>query len=30
MPEAYDDGGEYVGLVSVAGFLLSFILSHLE
>jgi zinc transporter, ZIP family len=30
MPEAYDEGGEFVGLVTVVGFLLSFVLSHLE
>jgi zinc transporter, ZIP family len=30
MPEAYEEGGEVVGLVTAAGFLLSFILSHLE
>jgi len=30
MPEAYKEGGEVVGLVTTAGFLLSFILSHLE
>jgi len=29
MPEAYEDGGEVVGLVTAAGFLLSFVLSHL-
>jgi len=30
MPEAYDEGGQLVGLITVVGFLLSFILSHLE
>jgi zinc transporter, ZIP family len=30
MPEAYEEGGEVVGLVTAAGFLRSFILSHLE
>jgi len=30
MPEAYEEGGEVVGLVTAAGFLLSFVLSHLE
>ena len=30
MPEAYDEGGQFVGLVTVVGFLLTFILSHLE
>ena len=30
MPEAYEEGGDVVGLVTVAGFLLSFVLSHLE
>jgi ZIP family zinc transporter len=30
MPEAYEEGGDIVGLVTVAGFLFSFILSHLE
>ena len=30
MPEAYDEGGQFVGLVTVVGFLLSFVLSHLE
>jgi ZIP family zinc transporter len=30
MPEAYDEGGQLVGLVTVVGFLLSFVLSHLE
>jgi ZIP family zinc transporter len=30
MPEAYEEGGNIVGLVTVAGFLFSFILSHLE
>jgi ZIP family zinc transporter len=29
MPEAYEEGGEVVGLVTAAGFLLSFVLSHL-
>ena len=29
MPEAYEEGGPVVGLVTAAGFLLSFILSHL-
>jgi ZIP family zinc transporter len=29
MPEAYDEGGQFVGLVTVVGFLLSFVLSHL-
>jgi ZIP family zinc transporter len=30
MPEAYEEGGPFVGLVTVVGFLLSFVLSHLE
>src|SRR5829696_4289807 len=30
MPEAYDEGGQVVGLVTAIGFLLSFVLSHLE
>jgi zinc transporter, ZIP family len=30
MPEAYDEGGQVVGLVTVVGFLISFVLSHLE
>ena len=30
MPEAFDEGGEVVGLVTAVGFLLSFVLSHLE
>jgi ZIP family zinc transporter len=30
MPEAYEEGGEVVGLVTSAGFLLAFILSRLE
>ena len=30
MPEAYDEGGQFVGLVTVVGFLLSFALSHLH
>ncbi len=30
MPEAYEKGGEVVGLVTSAGFLLAFILSRLE
>jgi zinc transporter, ZIP family len=30
MPEAYDEGGQFVGLVTVVGFLFSFVLSHLE
>jgi ZIP family zinc transporter len=30
MPEAYEEGGEVVGLVTAAGFLLTFVLSHLE
>ena len=30
MPEAYDEDGQFVGLVTVVGFLLSFVLSHLE
>jgi ZIP family zinc transporter len=30
MPEAYDEGGQLVGLVTAVGFLLSFVLSHLE
>ena len=29
MPEAYEEGGPVVGLVTAAGFLLSFVLSHL-
>ena len=30
MPEAYEEGGEVVGLVTSAGFLLAFVLSRLE
>lgn len=30
MPEAFEEGGEVVGLVTAVGFLLSFVLSHLE
>jgi ZIP family zinc transporter len=30
MPEAYDEGDLVVGLVTVVGFLLLFVLSHLE
>ena len=30
MPEAYEEGGEVVGIVTSAGFLLAFILSRLE
>jgi zinc transporter, ZIP family len=30
MPEAYGEGGQIVGLVTVVGFLLYFVLSHLE
>lgn len=30
MPEAYEEGGPIVGLVTTAGFLLSFVLSRLE
>jgi ZIP family zinc transporter len=30
MPEAYEEGGSVVGLTTTAGFLLSFVLSHLE
>jgi ZIP family zinc transporter len=30
MLEAYEEGGEVVGLITTAGFLLAFILSHLE
>jgi ZIP family zinc transporter len=30
MPEAYEEGGQVVGLVTSVGFLLSFILSRLE
>ena len=30
MPEAYEEGGAVVGLVTAVGFLLSFVLSHLE
>jgi zinc transporter, ZIP family len=29
MPEAYEEGGSAVGLATAAGFLLSFVLSHL-
>jgi ZIP family zinc transporter len=29
MPEAYEEGGSVVGLATAAGFLLSFVLSHL-
>jgi ZIP family zinc transporter len=30
MPEAYEEGGEVIGLVTTVGFLLAFILSRLE
>jgi ZIP family zinc transporter len=30
MPEAYEDGGAVVGLLTAVGFLIAFILSHLE
>ena len=30
MPEAYEEGGPVVGLLTATGFLLSFVLSHLE
>jgi ZIP family zinc transporter len=30
MPEAYEEGGSVVGLATTAGFLISFVLSHLE
>jgi hypothetical protein len=30
MPEPDDEGGQLVGLITVVGFLLSFVLSHLE
>ena len=30
MPEAYEEGGAVVGLVTTAGFLLAFVLSRLE
>lgn len=30
MPEAYEEGGEWVGVVTAVGFLLAFVLSHLE
>lgn len=30
MPEAYEGGGAFVGLVTTTGFLLAFVLSHLE
>jgi zinc transporter, ZIP family len=30
MPEAYEEGGAVVGLVTAVGFLLSFVLSHIE
>lgn len=30
MPEAYDEGGQIVGLITLVGFLLSFVLSHLK
>jgi ZIP family zinc transporter len=30
MPEAFEEGGEVVGLITTVGFLLAFILSHLE
>jgi ZIP family zinc transporter len=30
MPEAYDEGDRFVGLVTAVGFLLSFVLSHLK
>ena len=29
MPEAYEDGGPVVGIVTTAGFLLAFVLSRL-
>ena len=30
LPEAYEEGGAVVGVVTAAGFLVAFILSHLE
>jgi len=30
LPEAYEEGGAVVGVVTTAGFLVAFILSHLE
>ena len=30
MPEAYEEGGAWVGLMTAVGFLLAFILSQLE
>ncbi len=30
MPEAYEEGGAVVGVVTTAGFLIAFVLSHLE
>jgi zinc transporter, ZIP family len=30
LPEAYEEGGAVVGVVKTAGFLVAFILSHLE
>jgi zinc transporter, ZIP family len=30
MPEAYEEGGEVVGLVTTVGFLAAFVLSRLE
>jgi zinc transporter, ZIP family len=30
MPEAYEEGGAVVGLITTAGFLAAFVLSHLE
>lgn len=30
MPEAYEEGGEVVGVVTTVGFLVAFVLSRLE
>ena len=30
MPEAYEDGGPVVGVVTTIGFLIAFVLSRLE
>ena len=29
MPEAFEEGGRFVALVTVAGFLMAFVISHL-
>lgn len=30
LPEAYEEGGEVIGVVTAIGFLAAFVLSHLE